>query len=390
MYTLTENRQYRLLKRVLDVLVSLVVLILILPLLIVIACIIRYTTTGPTIYSQQRAGLHGRLFHCYQFHVDNVSGVCRRLLQRSSLQHLPVLWNVLKGDLSIVGTEPRMHGNELSEYFGADRLKRLSVRPGLIGTWRISRNNRSGQSPELNQYLDELYVDDLSFMTDMKIFMQTLLSLVRWTKCDEPDSTAKCASYRTPCLPLRRIEPTIQNLAVFLPTDPFHAETLLSIENMISSKQIKTVIMIGSWLGSIVQAVASSLPDDGVVYDINMWIGSLPEKLNQQDPNISYLQQTFLVNMQQINDAHLAHKIVSLTMDVTEAASALSIRADLIFLDNRRHTTNLIANDSFLDSTKGIICGNCWLNQEQQRSVIDYAAQQQKTIHTENDFWWIE
>ncbi|MEI8125028.1 MAG: sugar transferase [Parachlamydiaceae bacterium] len=390
MYTLTENYQYRLLKRVLDVLVSLVVLILIFPLLIVIACVIRYITTGPTIQSQQRVGLHGRLFHCYQFYVGNVSTVYRQLLQRSSLQHLPVLWNVLKGDLSLIGTEPRMYDDELPEYFGADRLKRLSVRPGLIGTWRISRNNRFGHSPLLNQYLDEQYVENLSFLTDLKIFMQAFFSLIKWTRCDEPDSTAKYASYRTPSLPLRRIEPMVQNLAVFLPTDPFYAETLLSIENMISSKQIKTVIMIGSWLGSIVQAVASKLSDDGIVYDINMWIGSLPEKLNQQDPNISCLQQMFLVNMQQINDAHLTHKIVSLTMNVMEAASALSIRADLIFFDNRRHAANLIANDSFLESTKGIVCGNCWFNKEQQRFVIDYAAQRQKTIHTENDFWWIE
>ena len=94
--------------------------------------------------------------------------------------------------------------------------------------------------------------------------------------------------------------------------------------------------------------------------------------------------------MQQINDAHLTLKIVSLTMNVMEAASALSIRADLIFFDNRRHAANLIANDSFLESTKGIVCGNCWFNKEQQRFVIDYAAQRQKTIHTENDFWWIE
>ncbi len=185
-------------KRLADVAVSAVGLMLTAPLLPVIAAAVKLSSQGPVLYSQQRCGLNGRRFTLHKFrtmyvgadrrlqevaHLNEVNGPAfkarhdprvtpiGRILRRLSLDELPQLYNVLKGDMSLVGPRPPLP-KEVERYERWQR-RRLSMKPGLTGLWQVSGRSRFD---DFNRWiaLDLAYIDQWSLWLDLKILAKTV------------------------------------------------------------------------------------------------------------------------------------------------------------------------------------------------------------------------
>ncbi len=158
----------------------------------------------------------------------------------------------------------------------------------------------------------------------------------------------------------------------------------------LKQKPAKIVIEMGSWLGLSTRFIASTLPEGGVVYAIDTWLGSLNEETHQQDSRLSYLYQLFLSN---IKHAQLTHKIIPIRMTSMEAARALNVKADLIYLDGA-HDTISVKNDILTWQEHlcqgGILCGDDWDWPTVQLAVIHCAQYLNKEIRFKGAFWWYE
>ncbi len=186
------------LKRVIDIALGAVCLVLLAPVLLVCAAAIKLDDPGgPVIFRQARVGLHGRRFVCYKlrsmvrdaetrrqallahnemdgpvFKIRGDPRVTRvgRFLRRYSLDELPQLWNVLRGDMSLVGPRPPLP-DEVQQY-APDFRRRLAFRPGLTCLWQVSGRN----SVNFHQWmeLDLAYVDNWSIWLDLRILLRTI------------------------------------------------------------------------------------------------------------------------------------------------------------------------------------------------------------------------
>lgn len=172
-------------KRLLDFVLSLVMIIVLCPLLLVIALLVRVKLGGPVIFKQDRPGMHERAFTLYKFRTmtndrdengellpDDIR-LTRfgKLLRSTSLDELPELFNVLKGDMSIVGPRPLLI-RYLPYYRDEERIRSL-VRPGITGLAQI--NGRNALTWDDRFKLDITYVKRLSFLLDLKIIIKTIL-----------------------------------------------------------------------------------------------------------------------------------------------------------------------------------------------------------------------
>lgn len=191
------------LKRVFDIVFSLLCLTIGAPVFLLIAFLIFLTSPGKVFYSHERIGRGGKPFKCYKFRTmyQDASQRLKTLLsenphlqkeweenfklkqdpritpfgaflRKTSLDEIPQFWNVLKGDLSIVGPRPVIQ-DEIIKYFHVKAHKILTVRPGLTGIWQVS-----GRS-DINSYetriqMDEFYVDNHSFFLDIKLIVKTI------------------------------------------------------------------------------------------------------------------------------------------------------------------------------------------------------------------------
>lgn len=172
------------LKRTFDFITALVALIVISPLVVLLALLVRLFLGAPVLFSQIRPGLHGQAFTVYKFRTmtdeKDASGALLpddvRLtpfglfLRRSSLDELPQLFNVLKGDVSLVGPRPLLM--EYLPLYTPEQAKRHLVRPGITGWAQV--NGRNAISWERKFELDVWYVDNQSFLLDMKILFLTV------------------------------------------------------------------------------------------------------------------------------------------------------------------------------------------------------------------------
>ncbi len=172
------------LKRVLDILLSAVALVVLLPFLLLIALLVRITMGSPVLFRQQRPGLHGRPFTLYKFRTmtdarDEQGNLLPdeqrltplgRFLRSTSLDELPELWNVLKGDMSLVGPRPLLM--EYLPLYTPEQFRRHEVRPGITGWAQV--HGRNALSWEERFALDVWYVDHVSFWLDLKILALTL------------------------------------------------------------------------------------------------------------------------------------------------------------------------------------------------------------------------
>jgi lipopolysaccharide/colanic/teichoic acid biosynthesis glycosyltransferase len=194
--------RYELAKRGLDIAVSLVVLALLSPVLLAIALGVKLSSRGPVLFRQRRLGRGGRVFRCYKFRTmvqdaEAVLANCKDLLaqfdenyklvndpritrlgaflRKTSLDELPQFWNVLKGDMSLIGPRPIVEP-ELSRY-GKDGGRLLEVKPGLGGIWQVS--GRSDTSYAQRVAMDMAYIDSRSFWLDLRLLAATALVVIR-------------------------------------------------------------------------------------------------------------------------------------------------------------------------------------------------------------------
>jgi exopolysaccharide biosynthesis polyprenyl glycosylphosphotransferase len=184
-------------KRTLDVVFSSMVLILLSPLLLAIAIAVKLDSHGPVLYSSERIGKKGRVFRCIKFrtmvrdadkrradvmHMNERDGVLFKItndpritkfghfLRKYSLDELPQFFNVLRGDMSVVGPRPPI-ASEVREY-KLSHLRRLDVMPGITGLWQV----QGRQDPSFDSYisLDVTYIDNWSIWLDLKIIARTI------------------------------------------------------------------------------------------------------------------------------------------------------------------------------------------------------------------------
>lgn len=172
------------LKRVCDIVVAALALVLLLPLVVVIALVVARRLGRPVLFRQMRPGLHGRSFEMVKFRtmLDGVDQSGNLLpddlrltpfgkwLRSTSLDELPELWNVLKGDMSLVGPRPLLV--EYMSLYTSDQARRHEVRPGVTGWAQV--NGRNSLSWEERFRLDVWYVDHQSFLLDLKILLLTV------------------------------------------------------------------------------------------------------------------------------------------------------------------------------------------------------------------------
>lgn len=181
------------LKRLLDIVLSLFLLVLLSPLFAIVALIVRMDSDGPAIFRQLRSGQGGRLFVIYKFrtmmtaapaniataqlqHPQRYITPVGRFLRQTSLDELPQLWNVLKGDMSFVGPRPVIPSEiyllRLRRRLGAD-----TVRPGITGLAQI--RGRDNLPPRTKAQYDSEYALNYTFLLDCYIFFSTLRYVLR-------------------------------------------------------------------------------------------------------------------------------------------------------------------------------------------------------------------
>jgi lipopolysaccharide/colanic/teichoic acid biosynthesis glycosyltransferase len=175
-----------LLKRILDISISLAAVVILLPVFAIIVIAIRLSSKGPAIFKQERAGKNGKPFTFYKFRTMKLevdpfgpspkSGEDPRLtkvgifLREYSLDELPQLFNILKGNMSIVGPRP-LYVSQMGEW-NEQQKKRLLVKPGLTGLAQISGRGELTREEKLE--LDVKYVETASFAADIKIILATI------------------------------------------------------------------------------------------------------------------------------------------------------------------------------------------------------------------------
>jgi undecaprenyl phosphate N,N'-diacetylbacillosamine 1-phosphate transferase len=184
------KRWQGMIKRTLDIMLAGPALIAVAPLLGILACLIRMDSPGPAIFRGARVGRHGTIFQCYKLRTMRVNApdvrnedgstfsaaddarVTRlgRLLRRTGLDELPQLWNVVNGDMSLVGPRPDLP-DQVAYYAPADR-RRLDVRPGLTGFAAVHGRNEVAWSTR--RRLDVEYVERYSLRLDLMILLRTV------------------------------------------------------------------------------------------------------------------------------------------------------------------------------------------------------------------------
>lgn len=194
---------YKAIKRVFDIIFSLIGLVLLSPIFLIISVIIKLDSKGPVFFVHSRIGEKGKPIGIYKFRtmVNNAEDLIKSFtpeqkeefersyklendpritkvgdfLRKTSLDELPQILNILKGELSIIGPRPIVQ-SELDKYED-NKDKFLSVRPGLTGYW--AANGRSDTSYEERMQMELYYVDNMSFKLDVKIFFKTIFAVLK-------------------------------------------------------------------------------------------------------------------------------------------------------------------------------------------------------------------
>ncbi|MFD2923015.1 sugar transferase [Halobacillus naozhouensis] len=176
-------------KRLTDITISLILIIIFSTVLLISFFIIKKKLGSPVIFTQQRPGLHGKPFHVYKFRTmtnerdkngdllpDNIRLTkTGKIIRKLSLDELPQLFNVIKGEISLVGPRPLLM--EYLPFYTREQARRHDVRPGITGWAQV--NGRNAISWEDKFKLDVWYVDNRTFWLDIKIIFLTVLKVFK-------------------------------------------------------------------------------------------------------------------------------------------------------------------------------------------------------------------
>lgn len=179
----------KLIKRFMDFLIAALSIIIFSPLLIILAILVRVKLGGPVIFKQERPGLNGKVFKLYKFRTmtdakdenGNLLDDEYRLtsfgkkLRSTSLDELPELYNILKGDMSIVGPRPLLV--KYLPLYNDEQKRRHDVRPGLTGLAQVSGRNAITWTEKFNKDIE--YVDNVSLGLDISIFFKTIYCVLK-------------------------------------------------------------------------------------------------------------------------------------------------------------------------------------------------------------------
>lgn len=184
---------YSKIKRILDFVLSFLGIVVLSPLLLFIAIVIKLTSKGPVVFKQKRIGLHKTTFEIYKFRTmradtpkdipthllkDANRYITRigRILRKTSLDELPQLFNILKGEMSIIGPRPALW-NQFDLIAERDKYGANDIRPGLTGWAQI--NGRDELPTEVKARYDGEYVRKMSFWFDVKCFFSTIIHVIK-------------------------------------------------------------------------------------------------------------------------------------------------------------------------------------------------------------------
>lgn len=198
-----KGKIYRGFKRIVDIILGCIGLVLLSPVFLILAICIKIDSKGPVIFAHKRIGKNGKEFNMYKFRsmyenaeemIENFNEEQKRewqenfklendpritkvgkFLRKTSLDELPQIVNIIKGDLSIVGPRPIV--DEELEKYGENKEKFLSITPGLTGYWQA--NGRSNTTYEERMQMELYYIDNQSLWLDIKIFFKTIVSVIK-------------------------------------------------------------------------------------------------------------------------------------------------------------------------------------------------------------------
>ena len=198
-----EKNNYIRIKRILDCILATIALILLSPIYLIIAIAVKIDSKGPAFFKHTRIGKNGKTIKIYKyrtmvtnaeelikqftpeqmkeykenFKLENDPRITKvgKFLRKTSLDELPQLLNIIQGDLALIGPRPIVK-KELEKY-GENAGKFLSVTPGLTGNWAAS--GRSNTTYEERMEMELWYVDNISFITDVKIFFKTIIAVIK-------------------------------------------------------------------------------------------------------------------------------------------------------------------------------------------------------------------
>ena len=178
-------------KRILDIALSIIIFMIISPLFIFIMLIIQINMGNPIFFRQKRTGLNHNVFTLYKFRTMNknkdnnnllLSDEFRitdfgKFLRKSSLDELPSLFNVLKGEMSLVGPRPLLV--DYLKYYSNEEENRSKVKPGVTGWAQINGRSVLTRRPEHKARYDIYYIKNFSFIFDLKIIMKTIVMVLK-------------------------------------------------------------------------------------------------------------------------------------------------------------------------------------------------------------------
>ncbi len=200
---------YKSVKRAFDFILSLCALIVLSPVMLIVAILVKVTSPGPAIFVQQRVGKDGKVYDMYKFRsmcvgaeqqeggVFCTKGDARvtpvgKFIRATSLDELPQLVNIIKGEMSLIGPRPVLtYYPKYWEEYTKEELKRFDVLPGVTGWAAV--HGRKTNTVEARFAYDNYYVDNLSFALDVKIFFMTIKSVLT-NEGNEDDGSAEVNS----------------------------------------------------------------------------------------------------------------------------------------------------------------------------------------------------
>ncbi len=205
---------YSYIKRFLDIFVAAIALMVLSPLLLILAVLVRATSKGPAIFKQKRIGKDGKVFEIYKFRSMCVGAESRgsgvysgkgdarvtkigKILRATSLDELPQFLNILKGDMSFVGPRPPLtyHPWDYSEYT-PEQLRMFEVRPGITGWAQV--NGRKDVEWHRRIELNVWYVDHMSLGLDIKIMFLTVFKVLKNADNENTGATVQKGNAQTP------------------------------------------------------------------------------------------------------------------------------------------------------------------------------------------------
>jgi len=180
-------------KRLFDILFSFLILVIFSPILLIVALLVKIDSRGPVIFKQERLGKNGKTFRMYKFRSMCVNAESQgtgvyshkgdprvtkmgRIMRATSIDELPQLFNILKGDMSFIGPRPPLtyHPWKVEEYTD-EQFKMFDVRPGITGWAQV--NGRKAVDWDKRIEMNVWYVDNVKFLLDLKIFFMTIFKV---------------------------------------------------------------------------------------------------------------------------------------------------------------------------------------------------------------------